>query len=300
MSLIFQYYPQVKLYIEYLQFEKRYSKNTIEAYQNDFDQFFIFLIDQYNKPTIAQILPVYIRSWLATLKSDSISSKSINRKVSALKSFFKYQLKLGVIEINPMNTISSPKIGKRLPEFVQEAHLDTLFNEMKFSDDFKGSTDRLVLLLFYETGMRVSELVSLKEIDVDVANCNLKVLGKGNKERLIPLSKEIINLLEKYISSKPVSNLDIGMLFVNEKGNPLNRHVVYKLVNHYLSLVTTIHKKSPHILRHSFATHLMNNGADLNAVKELLGHSSLASTQVYTHNSIEKLKEVFRKAHPKS
>jgi len=199
-----------------------------------------------------------------------------------------------------MVTITAPKIGKRLPVFVEQKDMATLFEYVVFSDDWKGRTERLALRLFYSTGMRLSELINLKESQLDSSHLQVKVLGKGNKERIIPVSKELIDDIQQYVLDKPVKEAGVVNVFVNEKGRPLQPRSVYSFVKHHLTQVTTIQKKSPHILRHSFATHLMNNGADLNAVKELLGHSSLAATQIYTHNTIEKLKEVFKKAHPKA
>ncbi len=295
-----QYYPEIQSFLDYLHFEKRYSAHTIEAYQNDLEQFFAFLINQFDTPAIPTILATFIRTWLASLKSEEITAKTINRKASALKSFFKYQMKLGVITASPMVTVSSPKISKRLPEFVLESNLETLFKHVEFTDDWKGKTERLVLQLFYATGIRLSELVNIKEGDVDYSKSQVKVLGKGNKERIIPISNELAASLKEYVSQKATTKEGVQNLFINENGKRLQQRSVYEFVHNYLSLVTTIKKRSPHILRHSFATHLMNNGADLNSVKELLGHASLASTQVYTHNSIEKLKDVFKKAHPKA
>jgi len=300
MSDTKQYYPEIQSFLDYLQFEKRYSVHTIEAYQNDLEQFFAYLIKQFDTPSIPTILATFIRTWLASLKNDDITAKSINRKASALKSFFKYQMKLGVITVSPMVTVSSPKISKRLPEFVLESNLETLFKHVEFSDDWKGKTERLVLQLFYATGIRLSELVNIKEGDVDYSKSQVKVLGKGNKERIIPISNELAETLREYVSKKSKVKEGVSNLFINENGKRLQQRSVYEFVHNYLSIVTTIKKRSPHILRHSFATHLMNNGADLNSVKELLGHASLASTQVYTHNSIEKLKDVFKKAHPKA
>ena len=243
---------------------------------------------------------MYIRSWLAEMKEDEITSKTINRKISSLRSFFKYEMKTGGLEQTPMATITAPKIGKRLPVFVEQKDISTLFDHVEFTDDWKGRTERLVLLLFYNTGMRLSELINLKESQLDPAHSQVKVLGKGNKERIIPISGDLVKTLQEYIAEKPKYEIKIVNVFVTEKGKPLTPRSVYSFVNRKLAEVTTIQKKSPHILRHSFATHLMNNGADLNAVKELLGHSSLAATQIYTHNTIEKLKEVFQKAHPKA
>ena len=292
-------YSQIQSFLDYLRFEKRYSQHTLISYQNDLEQFFAFLT-QYDNLAIEAITPIYIRSWLAELKEESISAKSINRKISALKSFFKFMMKQGVIDQTPMATVVSPKINKRLPAFVEEKNTNTLFTHVEFSDDWKGKTEWLILALFYNTGMRVSELINLKENQVDENYGQLKVLGKGNKERIIPISKELLTEIKNYVAQKPLRLEGVTEIFVNEKGKPLYSKYIYNSVKKYLSAVTTLEKKSPHILRHTFATHLMNNGADLNAVKELLGHSSLAATQVYTHNTIEKLKDIHKKAHPKA
>ena len=293
----------IQKFLDYLRFEKRYSQHTIISYQNDLEQFFAFL-SQYGEMEINAITASFIRSWLAELKGEKISSKSINRKISTLKSFFKFLMKQEVLKQTPMTTIGSPKINKRLPAFVEEKGTEMLFSsdfsEVEFEDNWIGRTDKLILTLFYNTGMRLSELINLKERDIDADYSQIKVLGKGNKERIIPVSKNLINDIKNYINEKPVKLEDIGEVFVNEKGKALYAKYVYKTVKNYLDKVTTIEKKSPHVLRHTFATHLMNNGADLNAVKELLGHASLAATQVYTHNTIEKLKDIHKKAHPKA
>ena len=210
-------------------------------------------------------------------------------------------MKMGNVAQTPMATVVSPKLNKRLPAFVEEKNLQTLFEHVEFPNSWKGKTEKLVLQLFYATGIRLSELINLKESQIDASYKQIKVLGKGNKERIIPVSSELLNEIKNYISEKHQQfNLLPDNVFVNDKAKPLQPRTVYGFVKYYLSLVTTVQKKSPHILRHSFATHLMNHGADLNAVKELLGHSSLAATQVYTHNTIEKLKEVYKKAHPKA
>jgi integrase/recombinase XerC len=289
----------IRKFLDHLRFEKRYSQHTIISYQNDLEQFFAFL-GQYGEMEINAITAAYVRSWLAELKGEGISSKSINRKISSLKSFFKFFMKQGVIKQTPMTTIVSPKINKRLPAFVEEKNTDTLFSYVEFTDDWKGRTERLILILFYNTGMRLSELINLKEKNIDKDYAQIKVLGKGNKERLIPVSKELLNEIEDYIDKKPVKLEGVTEVFVNEKGKSLYPKYVYNTVKKYLGAVTTLDKKSPYVLRHTFATHLMNNGADLNAVKELLGHASLAATQVYTHNTIETLKDVYKKAHPKA
>lgn len=293
-------YPQLQPFLDYLKYEKRYSRHTLIAYENDLEQFFAYMVSQYEAPGIEAITPMLIRSWLAEMNEDGLIAKSINRKISSLKSFFKYQMKTGGLKQTPMTTIVTPKMSKRLPAFVAEKDMNTLFEHVEFADDWQGRTERLVLQLFYSTGMRLSELINLKATQLDAPQMQLKVLGKGNKERIIPVSKEMAAALQQYHAAKTGILTESSHLFVTVKGKPLQPRTVYAFVKKYLALVTTVQKKSPHILRHSFATHLMNNGADLNAVKELLGHSSLAATQVYTHNTIEKLKEVFKKAHPKA
>ncbi len=293
-------YPEIQEFLNYLKFERRYSFHTLEAYQLDLEQFFQFLVSQFDAPGIRIVSASMVRSWLAEMKSDQISSRSINRKISSLKSFFKYLLKTGVLVATPMTAVVSPKTQKRLPVYVEKKQMEELFLYMPFSDDWKGKTERLILLLFYSTGMRLSELMNLKPGQIDFANAQVKVLGKGNKERIIPASADLMEQLKNYIAERPAETVAGSPLFVNEVGKPLHSRTVYGWVNARLKQVTTIDKKSPHVLRHSFATHLMNNGADINAVKSLLGHSSLAATQVYTHNTIEQLKKVYQKAHPKA
>jgi len=293
-------YPQIQSFLDYIKFEKRYSQHTLISYQNDLEQFFAYLASQFDAPPVNRITAMFVRSWLAEMKEDEITSKTINRKISSLRSFFKYAMKTGVIEQSPMTTVTAPRISKRLPSFVEEKDIATLFDDVEFEDSWKGRTEKLVLQLFYSSGMRLSELINLKESQLDASQTQVKVLGKGNKERIIPISKELVTELQSYISDKPIRLENVHTIFITEKGKSLQPRSVYSFVNNHLSKVTTIQKKSPHVLRHSFATHLMNNGADLNAVKELLGHSSLAATQVYTHNTIEKLKDVFKKAHPKA
>ena len=251
---------------------------------------------------LKEIKPTFIRTWLAGLKSDGISSKSINRKISSLKSFFKYQLRQAVVTASPMTTIISPKVGKKLPQYVDKKDTDRLFSDITFPDTWNGKTDFLILQLLYNTGIRKAELIQLTDQHVDEHTSTIKVLGKGSKERIIPVSPQLMIQLQQYKVDKraTIDTISSDTFFISEKGKKLDPKYVYNSVNTYLKKVTTIDKKSPHVLRHSFATHLMNNGAELNAVKELLGHSSLAATQIYTHNSIEKLKDVYKKAHPKA
>ena len=292
----------IQSFLDYLKFQKRYSQHTITSYQNDLSGFFDYLRMQFDENLLQNIKPTFVRTWLAQLKSEGISSKTINRKISSLKSFFKYYIKQGLIETSPMSTITSPKVGKRLPQFVEKKDMDTLFDHVEFPDNWTGMTERLLLLILYNTGIRQSELIGLKENQIDHLNSAIKVLGKGSKERIIPMNNKLMQDISAYTAEKKkhFSDADTVFLLVNEKGRKLYPKYVYTVAKKYLSLVTTIDKKSPHILRHTFATHLTNNGADLNAVKELLGHSSLAATQIYTHNTIEKLKDVFKKAHPKA
>ena len=292
----------IQHFLEYLKFQKRYSQHTIVSYKNDLDSFFIFLQNQFGETPLKDIKTAFIRSWLAELKQQDMASKSINRKISTLKSFFKYQLRQQTIIISPMTAIISPKISKRLPQFVDKNDITTLLTHVEFPDTWQGKTEQLILQLFYNTGIRQAELVGLKEIDISKSNSTIKVLGKGNKERSIPVSNQLMNKMLEYIIDKKrlLQICDFNFLLVTAAGKKIYPRYVYNTVNKYLSMVTTIDKKSPHVLRHTFATHLMNNGADLNAVKELLGHSSLAATQIYTHNTIEKLKDIHKKAHPKA
>ena len=294
--------PHLQSFINYLAFEKRYSRHTIVSYQNDLEQFFIYIASQYQVTTLTDIATTYIRSWLAEMKGNKITAKTINRKASSLKSFFKYHLKTGSITVTPMWSVITPKISKRLPEFVKEQDMQNMFQYLPFPDDWKGKTDRLLLMLFYQTGMRLSEQVNLKESQVDYSKKVIKVLGKGNKERVVPVSGELVDEMKMYQQAKrkQLENFDNTYFFVLENGKRIYAKYVYLIVKKYLSAITTLNKKSPHILRHTFATHLTNNGADINAIKELLGHSSLAATQVYTHNNIEKLKEAHKKAHPRA
>lgn len=293
-------YPHLLEFISYIKFEKRYSRNTISSYETDLLQFFSYLISQYDAPSLNQITTAIIRSWLAELKQDDQLAKTINRKISTLRSFFKFALRKEWMMQTPMSSISGPKIKKRLPQFVEQKDIEHLLENVYFSNDFNGNTEKLIITLFYHTGLRVSELTSLKLKNFDFSNGHLKIHGKGNKDRIVPLLPMFQKQISEYIRDWRKENLQTDYVFFNEKGKPFNPRKVYEIVKRNLSQVTTIQKKSPHILRHSFATHLSNNGADINAIKDLLGHSSLASTQVYIHNNIEKLKEAYKKAHPKA
>jgi len=300
-------YP-IQEFLNYLTFQKRYSENTIVSYQNDLTAFFEFIFLEYKINNVKEITPPVIRTWLASLKENKSSSKTINRKISSLKSFFKYQLRMKNICINPAATISSLKISRRLPSFIEEKDLktllnhDSLLNHDYFPETFEGKTNFLLFEILYQTGIRRNELIHLKESDIDKYSSTIKVLGKGNKERLIPVNNEMLRMIDEYISEKKKQfpELQEDFLLVNKKGKYLDPKYVYNVVKRNLSKVSTNERKSPHVLRHSFATHLTNHGAEINSIKELLGHSSLAATQIYTHNTIEKLKEVHKQAHPKS
>jgi integrase/recombinase XerC len=296
------FHASIDSFLNYLSVQKRYSNHTIISYKNDLVSFFDFCETQFSCTTLKEIQSSFVRTWLASLKDDGIESKSINRKISSLKSFFKHQLKNQLIDVSPMGTIVSPKVKKRLPQFVAEKDIRLLFNHIEFGTDWVGLTNKLIFELFYNTGIRQAELIGLSERNIDVGNSSIKVLGKGNKERIIPISKQLAQSIAAYINSKRILQMEAATeyLLVSAKGKKLYPKYVYNVVNKYLSLVTTIDKKSPHVLRHTFATHLMNNGAELNVVKELLGHSSLAATQIYTHNTIDKLKDIHKKAHPKA
>lgn len=289
---------QFDKFFDYLKFEKRYSIHTLTSYKTDLHQFLEFCLKEFNVDDIILISPSIIRSWLASLKENNFSEKSLNRKISTLKSFYKFLKRNKQISVSPLTNIISPKIPKRLPSFIDEKDIKLVFEEDSFGNDYRGKMQKLIIELFYTCGIRLSELINLKLSDIDYSYCQIKVLGKGNKERIIPINKSILEECQKFATLRPQT--EINNFFISPKGKPLQPRYIYGFVKSYLSKITTIKKKSPHVLRHSFATHLMNNGAELNAVKELLGHSSLAATQVYTHNSIEKLKEVFAKAHPKA
>jgi integrase/recombinase XerC len=297
----------VEAFISYIRFQKRYAENTVISYQNDLIQFFKYTFLTYGEETlIGDINHLFIRSWLAQLKQGGISSRAIGRKISTLKSFYRFLLIKELVSVNPMSRIISPKVEKRLPGFLKEEEMANLFEIADFTnpgdDNFNDVTDRLMLAILYATGIRRSELISLKTVHVDFYNRSIKVLGKGSKERIIPVSAQLSAQIRDYMNQKAMlgPDVDASFLLVNDKGRKLYPKYVYRKVKNALASVTTMEKVSPHLLRHTFATHMTNRGADLNAVKELLGHSSLAATQVYTHNTIGKLKEVHRAAHPKS
>ncbi len=292
----------IHAFIGYLKYEKRFSVHTIISYEADLLSFFTYLKKNYDGPQLSAITPSFIRSWLAELKNSKLTSRSIVRKISTLRSFFKYHLKRGNIVSIPTTNLISPKISRRLPVFVKESETRQILENLeKSTEDWKTLNASMLIKLLYATGMRISELLNLKENQIDPGRFQIRVLGKGNKERIIPVTGEVIRAIKTYQQLK-ANTLEplTEVLLVSEKGKKLYAKYAWILVNKYLGAASTLDKKSPHVLRHTFATHLMNNGAELNAVKELLGHASLAATQVYTHNTIEKLKDVHKKAHPKS
>jgi integrase/recombinase XerC len=290
----------ISSFLGYLQFEKRFSQHTLISYQTDLSQFISFISGQFEAEQLADIQPMQVRTWLANLKDEGMAARSINRKLSTLKSFYKYLMRQGVVASSPLTTITGPKSGKKLPAWVETPQMEKLAEEAFFPDTPDGKTQWLTIIILYELGLRRSELVGLREGQIDFHNRTLRILGKGSKERILPVRPGLLEDIRRYLEAKPTECRGQGQaLLLRENGKAVTAAWVYKTVRHYLGLVTTQEKKSPHVLRHSFATHLTNAGADLNAVKELLGHSSLAATQVYTHNSIEKLKKVHGQAHPK-
>lgn len=288
-------------FLQYLRFEKRYSPNTVLAYKNDLIQFKDFIATEFSLEDIRHITHFHIRSWLVTFKDDKKTAKTINRKSSGLSSFFKHLLRQGLVEKNPVRQLHAIRLPERLPSYLKEEDTEQLLEEQQFSEGFKGFTDRMICELLYQTGMRRAELLGLKEIDVEWGMKQVRILGKGNKERLVPVSPMLIESLKEYIQEKrEIEDSDTNHLLVLENGQPLYAMYVYRTVKEHLGRTnSTLSKKSPHVLRHTFATQLLNNGANIQAIKDLLGHSSLAATQVYTHNNIDKLKEIHKLNHPK-
>ena len=282
-------------FLHYLKHEKRYSVHTLLSYSTDLKQFTNFLSSEFSVKSIRKVNFQLVRSWIAKLLNENISARSVNRKITTLKTYFRFLIREDIINQSPMQKIISPKTSKRLPVFVEQVKMEKLLNEIDFGVGFLAQRDRLILELFYFTGIRLSELINLKNKDINYSDSTILVLGKRKKERLIPLTSDILSKIKKLNSSNKSK-----YLFTTDKGKQISTKQVYRLVNKYLSMVTTLSKKSPHILRHTFATHLLNNGADINAIKELLGHANLSATQIYTHNTIEKLKTVYKQAHPRA
>jgi integrase/recombinase XerC len=294
----------VEGFLDYIQKEKRFSTHTVIAYSKDLDQFLHHVTENLEVTSIQKVDHHDIRSWIVSiLEDEKLQAASVNRKISCLRSFYKYLIRNEVVSKNPMAKITSLKAKKKLPLFLEQVQMENLLDQMEFGEGFKGVRDKLIIELLYCTGMRRAELIGLKTSNVNRSNQEIKVLGKRNKERIIPLSQSSLLLIAKYETLARDSFGALkqnGFLLVDDNGEQMSDGFVYRKVNRYLRLVTTIEKKSPHILRHTFATHMLNNGADLNAIKELLGHSSLSATQVYTHNSIEKLTQIYKQAHPRA
>ncbi|MEC7755945.1 MAG: tyrosine-type recombinase/integrase [Bacteroidota bacterium] len=292
----------VDSFLRYISYEKRYSQHTVKSYQNDLKQFEFFCQSKFKVQNITEANQLMIRAWVLSLMDGGTSPRSVNRKIASLKSFYKYLLKRDTISKDPTVKIKSLKVKKELPGFANEEEFSDFLNRLVFDDSLEGQMEQLLLELLYGTGIRLSELLGLRVSDFNPGQSTIKVLGKRNKERIIPISRSLNSLLKNYITEKnhAFSHDSDSFLIVNKNGGQAYPMMVYRIVKKYLSQVQSLDKKSPHALRHTFATHLLNKGADLNAVKDLLGHSSLAATQVYTHNSLDKLKSVFDQAHPKA
>ena len=293
---------QFKYFSEYLLHEKKYSELTVKAYLNDLEGFAAFILKEYDMASVHEVNYPQIRSWIVSLVESNITNRSINRKVSSLNTYFKFLLKTETITANPLAKHKALKTSKKVQIPFSEQEMTTVIEMLRAETDFKGLRNRLVVELFYATGIRRIELIQIKLTDLDLANKTLKVLGKRNKERYIPLIDSVVQTARAYLTLRNELEIikDKEMLFLTKKGLKIYETLVYRIINDYFSKASSKVKTSPHILRHSFATHLLNQGANLNAVKELLGHSSLAATQVYTHNSLAELKKVYANAHPRS
>ncbi|GGH14603.1 tyrosine-type recombinase/integrase [Mucilaginibacter phyllosphaerae] len=298
-------------FIQYIRHEKRYSPHTVSAYESDLEQFMLFLnppgtAPQFSHPS--QITHHDIRNWMATLMDNKLLARSVNRKVATLRKYFKFLLQEAIVTANPASRISAPKVPKSLPTVISGDKLTGMLdgkldkeNEPVFAENFAGLRDKLIIEMLFGTGMRLAEITGLKEGDINFYEGTIKVLGKRNKQRIIPLNTELVQLLKRYMEAKKSENFNNNSLtlLVTDKGADAYPKLIYLTVQKYLSNISTQDKKSPHVLRHTFATSLLNNGADLNSIKELLGHANLSATQIYTHNSVERLKSIYKQAHPK-
>ena len=288
-------------FLLYLSSQKRFSEYTVISYKNDLSSAVKYVLETYEIKDIRKVSFFHIRSYIVDLMKNGMSAKSVNRKISSLRSFYKYLIKKSIVDKNPMLKVISPKIPKRLPDYVSKTDIESLFDSISLGDTYGESRNYIVMLLLYNTGMRKSELIGLTEESIDFAQQRITVLGKGNKQRIIPVTNDLLSKIRKYIQIRNQSfESRKSSLLLTDKGKIMYPKLVYNIVNRILVSMATNTKKSPHILRHTFATHMANNGAELNTIKELLGHASLAATQVYTHNSIEKLKDVYSRSHPKA
>ena len=287
-------------FLRYLQAEKRYAEHTIKAYKNDLNQFHAFCQESDSESMDLHFRT--IRSWVVSLMDSGYSSRTVHRKLTSLSTYCNYLIKEGQLESNPVKRVLKPKLSKRVPAFVEEGKLDLLLDEYDFGENFTGCRNRLVLDLLYQTGMRRSELIGLTIGSINREGKSVKVIGKRGKERIIPVGDELLAAIEKYmvLRKEVVADKAVDRLLVTEKGKAAYDKLIYRIVNSYLAMVTTLDKRSPHVLRHTFATHMLNGGADLNAIKELLGHANLSATQVYTHNTYKKLKSIYNQAHPRA
>ncbi|GAB4488690.1 MAG: tyrosine-type recombinase/integrase [Raineya sp.] len=292
----------IEKFLEYISFQKRQSLHTQTSYRKDLEQFAAYLKDTYEITDLSQANYHLVRSWIIVLSEENLQASSINRKIATLKSFYKFLVKQKYLEINPMLRIRPLKTPKRTPQFVEEKDMLTLLDHIEFEKTFRGYRDKIVLEMLYSTGIREAELLGLTETDVNYIRQEIKVLGKGNKERIIPISPALSHDLQEYMYHRQCHfpKNKYPQLILTNDGQPAYPMLIYRIVNKYLKLVSNSNQKSPHILRHTFATHLLNKGAEINAIKEILGHTSLSATQIYTHNSLEKLKEIFEQAHPKA
>jgi len=290
-------------FIHYIRDEKRFSDHTITAYLTDIDQFLDYISAQYNISDFKRADHNIIRSWMVSLMDQGLSTRTVNRKLSSLRSLYNFLINQGELTVNPLKKVMPVRASNKLPVFVEESKMALLYNNVSFSDDFSGKRDRLILEMFYYTGIRLSELINIRIGDIYRIDGSLKVMGKRKKERLVPLAPDLLHMIDEYMEWREKNfgtTNKSDLLFVTNKGERAYPKLIYRIVNKYLGTVTTLDKKSPHVLRHTFATHMLNNGADLNAVKELLGHASLSATQVYTHNTIDKLKKIHKQAHPRA
>ena len=292
----------VNSFLKYISYEKRYSQHTVTSYQNDLRQFAEYLSDKFNATDLAEADQFMVRSWVLSLMDAGVAARSVNRKIASLRAYYKFMLKREAIGKDPTAKMRLLKTPKELPDFADEKELTIQLDSDSFKEGFEGNQQRIIMELLYGTGMRLSELLGLKEADINRHERTVKVLGKRNKERIIPLPASLMRIIDDYIADKNCrfGGNPNGFLIVNNKGEVAYPMLIYRTVKDYLNRVSSVERKSPHTLRHTFATHLLNKGADLNAVKDLLGHSSLAATQLYTHNSLERLKAVFDQAHPKA
>jgi integrase/recombinase XerC len=289
-------------FLKYILIEKGYSPHTVRSYQNDLDQFFAFMEKTGSGVIEAEITSHDVRAWIVNMMDNGVSSSTVHRKISCLRVFFKYLRKESIVQNDPMDKVVLPKRKKNLPVFVEEGAMDNLLDKFEFGNDFQGIRNRTIIEMLYLTGMRRAELIGLKNQDVDLPAATIKVTGKRNKQRIIPMVRSFAAQLGEYIKVRNESfpHDQEDWFFITNKGNKLYDKYVYNTVRCYLTMVTTIEKRSPHVLRHTFATHMLNRGADLNSIKELLGHANLSATQIYTHNTFEKLKKVYKQAHPRA